>query len=255
MFRKFRRKQEKRVKIGLDEIHRKRDQQKNKEDFDSIMRFSKRVLEQAKKLEKENGPLSIEIEHPIVDVIRLIGRKVQTQYLTNLLYVEYESNLPDLGPDEVLFDLRTILSVDGKKFEELIEEVKDKKTVLLNRDLVLPWSWKTSRLVNCIAQIGEERVNGPWRQDFNHNVDLWLPMGIAWVYGGNHSISVGIIQGKGYITPKAVYDISEVYDYVNCDGVNYYRKEDGVIISPVKNAEIAAIFEIGRLMKEHSISF
>lgn len=48
---------------------------------------------------------------------------------------------------------------------------------------------------------------------------------------------------------------SAVYDYVDCDGVNYYRKEDGFIISPVKNAEIAAIFEIGRLMKENSITY
>ena len=80
-------------------------------------------------------------------------------------------------------------------------------------------------------------------------------MGIAWVYGGNHSISVGIIQGKGSIKPKAVYDISDVYNYVHCDGINYYRKEDGFIISSVKNAEIAAIFEIGRLMEENSISF
>jgi hypothetical protein len=44
-----------------------------------------------------------------------------------------------------------------------------------------------------------------------------------------------------------------VYEYVYCDGVNYYREED--IILPVKNAEIAAIFEIGRLMKENSINY
>lgn len=42
---------------------------------------------------------------------------------------------------------------------------------------------------------------------------------------------------------------------MHCDGVNYSRKEDGFIISPVKNAEIAAIFEIGRLMKENSICY
>lgn len=191
----------------------------------------------------------------MVDVVRLIGRKIQTQYLTNLLYEKYESGLPSLFPEEVLFDLRAVLSSDGKEFDDLIKEVKDERSVLLNRDLVLPWSWKTSRLVNCIAQIGEGRTEGPWRQDYNHRVDLWLPMGIAWVSGGNHSISIGIIQGEGSITPESIYDISPVYDYVHCDGVNYYREDDGFKISPVKNAEIAAIFEIGRLMKENSISY
>jgi len=96
---------------------------------------------------------------------------------------------------------------------------------------VLPWSWKKLRLVTCIAQIGEGRPRGQWHQyQNNHYVDLWLSMGVAWVYGGNHSISAGIIQGKGEIIPRYVYDISDVYDYVYCDGVNYYRKEDGSII-------------------------
>lgn len=214
------------------------------------MSFSIKVLKKTKELELGKG-----VEHPIFDVVRLVGRGIQTQYLTNLLYVKNESDLPSLYPDEVLFNLGSVLSLDGRGFEDIIRESKDEKIVLLNRDLVLPWSWKTSRLVNCIAQIGEERVNGHWRQDFNHHVDLWLPMGIAWVYSGNHSISAGIIQGKGSIKPNAVYDISEVYDYVHCDGINYYRKEDGIIMSPVRNPEIAAIFEIGRLMKENSISF
>ena len=107
-----------------------------------------------------------------------------------------------------------------------------------------------------MALIGQGRRLKQWRQDDNnHHVELWLPMGIAWVYGGNHSISAGIIQGRGEIIPRHVYDISEVYDYVYCDGVNYYRKEDGSIISPVLNAEFAAIFEIGRIMAEHSISY
>ncbi|UGB30707.1 DUF6710 family protein [Metabacillus sp. B2-18] len=255
MFFKIKKKKEKSANQRIDEIHRKINAKKNKEDFDSIMEFANSVLEQTKKLEEVRGPLSDEVEHPLIDVVRLVGRKLQTQYLTNLLYKKTESELPSLFPEEVLFDLRASLSLDGKEFEDIINELKEEKTVLLSHDLVLPWSWRTSRLVNCIARIGEGRADGPWRQDYNHCVDLWLPMGIAWVGGGNHSISTGIIQGKGSITPEVIYDISAVYDYVHCDGVNYYRKEDGFKISPVKNAEIAAIFEIGRLMKENSISY
>ncbi|WP_449598744.1 DUF6710 family protein [Niallia sp. Marseille-Q9988] len=255
MFHKIRKKREKSAKEQLNEMHRRINKKRNKEDFDSIMKFAKSVLDQTNKLEEVNGPLNKEAEHPLVDVIRLIGRKIQTQYLTNLLYVNYESDLPSLFPEEVLFDLRAILSQDGKEFYDVVRELKEEKTILLNRDLVLPWSWRKTRIVDCIARIGEGREDGPWRQDYNHCVDLWLPMGIAWVHGGNHSISVGIIQGKGSIKPEAIYDISDVYDYVHCDGINYSRKEDGLIISPVKNAEIAAVFEIGRLMKENSISY
>ena len=89
---------------------------KTKEDFDSIMKFAKSVLDQTNKLEEDNGPLIKEIEHPLVDVIRLIVRKIQTKYLTNLLYVNFESDLPSLFTEEVIFDLQAILSQDGKEF-------------------------------------------------------------------------------------------------------------------------------------------
>ena len=99
MFFKIKKKKEKNVKKRLDELHIKMNQKKIKEEFDNIMRFSKRVLEQVKEIEKDNGPLSKEVEHPMVDVVRLIGRKIQTQYLTNLLYEKYESGLPSLFPE------------------------------------------------------------------------------------------------------------------------------------------------------------
>jgi len=220
------------------------------------MSFSRSVLDQAKDFKKCKENLNEENEHPLIDVVRLIGRQLQSQYLTNLLYSRDEALIPILSPKEVLFDPLARISKDGTNFEDVMRELKTEKVISLNRDLVLPWSWKKSRLVTCIAQIGEGRRRGKWLQDHNnHYVDLWFPMGIAWVYGGNHSISAGIIQGKGEIIPRYVYDISDVYDYVYCDGVNYFRKEDGSIISPVKNAEFAAIFETGRIMTENSISY
>lgn len=83
-------------------------------------------------------------------------------------------------------------------------------------------------------------------------MELWLPMGIAWVRGGNHSISTGIIQGSGIIQPTGIVDISNIFNHIYTDGMNYYRKSDHQIISQVKNIEFAAIFEIGRIMKEKS---
>ncbi|WP_338780094.1 DUF6710 family protein [Metabacillus sp. FJAT-52054] len=255
MFNRIKKIKEKNTNHQLNNKLNKINEMKNKKDFDSIMEFANSVLEQTKKLENKSGPLCKELEHPLIDVVRLVGRRIQTKYLTNLLFEKNESELPSLFPEEVLFNQELMLALDGEKFKDVIIELKEEKTVLLSHDLVLPWPWKTSRLVNCIARIGKGRLDGAWQQDYNHSVDLWLPMGIVWVHGGNHSISTGILQGKGSITPEYIYDISAVYDYVDCDGVNYYRKEDGFILSQVKNADIAAIFEIGRLMKENSISY
>lgn len=252
----FKNKQSKRIKQSSVKSNKSPNNLEIKNNFDSIMRFSRSVLDQSKDFKKSNERLKEENKHPLIDVVRLIGRQLQSQYLTNLLYERDVSLIPILSPEEVLFDPSAWISKDGTNFEDVMRELKTDKVISLNRDLVLPWSWKKSRLVTCIAQIGEGRRSGEWRQDHNnHYVNLWLPMGIAWVGSGNHSISTGIIQGKGHIIPENVYDISIVYEYVYCDGVNYYRKEDGSIISPVMNAEFAAIFEIGRIMTENSISY
>ncbi|MGE6489184.1 DUF6710 family protein [Paenisporosarcina sp. NPDC076898] len=227
-----------------------------KNNFDMIMEFTQSVLKESKDFKEIENGIHVKNEHPLIDVVRLIGKQLQSLYLSNLLYEIDESDLPNLFPKEVLFDPITRISNDGTKFTDVMREVKIDRAISLNRDLVLPWSWKKSRLVTSIALIGEGRKMGQWCQDFNnHYVELWLPMGVAFVHGGNHSISTGIIQGKGEVIPRSVYDISDVYDYVYCDGFNYYRSEDGSVLSKVTNAEFAAIFEIGRMMREMSISF
>jgi hypothetical protein len=82
-----------------------------------------------------------------------------------------------------------------------------------------------------------------------------LPLGIGWVHGGNHSLAVGIVSAKGIVKPEITYDISEVYKHVTCDGIVYKRKYDGTVIGPVTDLEMAAVFEIGRLMHKHRVMF
>jgi hypothetical protein len=230
--------------------------QSSKEQFNDILNFAKSVLNATNRTSRDNGiPLKSD-QHPLIDIIRLVGRKLQTQYITDLLTQKNETDLPSLFPENVfLCPLEDALTEDGRRLYDLIKEVNLTKELFLNKDLVLPWPWKRKRLINCIAQIGQGRANGSWRQDHNHRVELWLPIGVGWVRGGNHSITAGIIQGEGSIVSEKIYDISELYNYVYSDGEYYYRIEDLGIIAPVKNMEFAAIFEIGRIMTENGISF
>ncbi len=68
------------------------------------MRFSNSVLDQAMDFKKSKESLNEENEHPLIDVVRLVGRQLQSQYLTNLLYQRDEALIPNLYPIEVLFD-------------------------------------------------------------------------------------------------------------------------------------------------------
>lgn len=125
----------------------------------------------------------------------------------------------------------------------------------LNRDIVLPWPWHPDRLVRSLSSLGRNRAWGRWKQDeMNHHVEVWLPWGVAFVGGGNHSIAAGIIEGEGKIVPTEVHDMSAIFKLVECDGMYYIDKRDGRRLAFVNDARTAAVFEIGRLMRKLKVS-
>lgn len=76
---------------------------------------------------------------------------------------------------------------------------------------------------------------------------------MGWVIGGNHSIAAGIIHARGEMIPEIAYDISDVYDHVVCDGLDFRRAHDHSMITPVADLEMAAIFEVGRIIRDCGI--
>lgn len=223
----------------------------DKEKFDNILKFAKYIIEV---YDRENAD-----EHPILDFIRIIGRRIQSDYMGYLLYSgEYENKARDLMPSRVIFSTYDKIKNENGEYIlawDLIEKVECDKSINLSKDLILPWPWNSHRIGQNLMNIGNGRAGGVWREDVtNHNVHVWLPMGIAWVEGGNHSITIGIIQG-GNLKPRRYSDITKLYDYIKCDGENFIDINSGKILSKVNSPEFAAIFEIGRIMCEKGISF
>lgn len=247
-------KQEKENEKEVVVLNNKRKLEIQKKEFDNILSFADSVIKTANKYQ-ENNNLFYE-EHPILDVIRILGKNLQTKYMLRLLK-SYEP-LPKIDFWDITFNLT--LCIDGRKIciYDLVEKVGDKnsKTIQLKKDLVLPSAWNRDRLIDNISSIGKGRWGGVWKQhDSNHLVEVWLPTGVCWVNNGNHSITTGIAQGEGEIVTDSVYDISNLYKYIYCDGIHYRYIKDNSVLNSVKNVEFAAIFEIGRMMVEHGISY
>jgi|GEM_PF-847753 len=134
----------------------------------------------------------------------------------------------------------------------------------LNRDIVLPWPWSVGSYEGALATIGSEKnipdrkdylrsCNGPWTQGDNHQVELWLPWGIGFVSCGNHSIAAGILAGEGVLTPSDVRDMGYLFDEVLHDGHNFLDLKTSRVLGPAPSWRLGAVFEIGRLMREHGL--
>jgi hypothetical protein len=188
-------------------------------------------------------------------LVKLVGRAAQARAMTTVLRYPQDEADCEYEDDKVLFDTSAPLTPDGRSLRRLLREIPTPRALELGVDLLFPSPWERGRLVNSLCNLRPGGRWGRWRQDPNHRVMLWLPLGVGWVIGGNHSVAAGVIHAQGKVRPEVTYDISKVYKHVVCDGVDYRRVHDGSRIGPVPDLEMATIFEIGRLIHKHRVSF
>lgn len=188
-------------------------------------------------------------------LVKLIGRAAQARAMTTVLRHPQDVGGCSYDDEKVLFDTSAPLTRSGLSLDDLKREIPAPRAIELGVDLIFPWPWERGRIVDSLCNLRPGGKGGKWRQDWNHLVILWLPLGVGWVAGGNHSMAAGVIHAQGKVKPEITYDISKVYKHVICDGVEYKRTHDGSRIGPVPDLEIAAIFEIGRLIHKHRVNF
>lgn len=215
---------------------------------DSRKQRLRKILSVAEDIAKKNPDA-------LRDFVKLLGRKLQSDYMCRAVSWIDEHKIPNLEPKLVWFSEGAKLNSNGDRLYDLKIKANTTRTLNLSSDIVLPWPWDIGRVVDCISCIGSGRPAGVWRQDtLNHQVEYWLPFGIGWVQGGNHSIMTGIIQGQGTITTSSVYDLSPAFSYVLFNGEDFVRVSDNTVIQKAPEFEFAAIFEVGRIMHRYKIS-
>lgn len=227
-----------------------------------LSRLRKRVVG-GRRAQREEFECILEIAHIIARkdskalpaLIKLIGRRAQARAMDTVLRHPQDAKNCHYDDRTVLFDTSAPLTAAGLSFNDLKRKVRTPRAMTLGVDLVFPWPWERGRIIDSLCTLRPGGKGGKWQQDPNHLIELWLPLGVGWVGGGNHSLTAGIIHAQGKVKPEVTYDISRVYRHVVCDGVEYKRKRDNSTIGPVADLEMAAIFEIGRLIYKHRVGF
>lgn len=181
---------------------------------------------------------------------KIFGRQAQARLINQWHEREEREGLRG-QPNVMLFDQWSQIGPNGENGYDYLKEYTPTRPLENGYDIILPWPWNEHRSCMCFQYIGIEEGKRDWQADSNHSIEFWMPMGIGWVYSGNHSLTVGIIEGIGSIPNYKAIDMSSLYDHVYCDGRFYRRTLDDQIIDRVRDVSIASIFEVGRLINKH----
>lgn len=237
------------IKIEIENTQR--------EQFQNILNTAQDII---------NKTTTYEGTHPIYLLVKqLVNKELYDNIFQSVSTIDSENVKAftkfDLLPND-MFDENTNsrkgylykIEDDYISYDEFIEQcrIENKSiTIKLGYDPVLTRPWNENRLTDALCNIGKGKPHGDWKQDYhNHHSELWLPFGITFVSSGNHSITAGILNNEGEIEVTSIYNMSNVFSYIYCDGVNYFRKEDNSLLAPVSNFLLATIFEIGRLINK-----
>jgi hypothetical protein len=135
-------------------------------------------------------------------LIKLIGRSSQARVMNKVLRHEQDAEDCEYEERNALFDPSAPITPDGRSLEDLKRKVSAPRPLKLGVDLVFPWPWERGRIINSLCELRPGGEGGEWQQDWNHAVILWLPLGVGWVCGGNHSITAGIVHAQGKLCRK-----------------------------------------------------
>lgn len=232
--------------ISISRLNKKKTKETNQQKFKRLLDIARDLIVEYNHHCRDQNQIKLK-EHPLIAYITLLGRRTQADALLN----NFEGKEREINAISYYEFMRHRVKIGKYKYCNPFSFLKKKQngvTITLAKNLILPCPWNEQRLVSCLSHIYQWEEN-----ELNHRVEVWQPVGIAWVSGGNHSIATGVLKGDGYIKNPYVVDMTNMYKYISTDGVAYYNLFDGSKICSVRNVEFAVIFEIGRLMVEKGI--
>lgn len=190
--------------------------------------------------------------HPIYRYINAIGSSVLQRLLMQLFTGQEVDRV-----DALFFDLCRYIKSENKTYacDCVTIEDNEKIKISLKGNLVIPVAWNISRFETSITAIGTDCGNPFEFQRLNHMSMLFLPIGVTIVHNGNHSILSGILKREGVIHPTEIVNLASQYEKIKFDGTYYRDIESDQIIQEVRNFELGAIYEIGRLLIKNDITF
>lgn len=226
------------------------------------------VISTAKQILADNPSMTYTQQHPIFSYIKIFTDYIQNQQAMNI--VKNGRDNIQLGKSKYY---NTVTSYYHEWERVLLKDLFDKADYYKTDDLIisnakdpiLTQVWNTESIVRTISNIGSGMMNKHYYnsgiekentfkyQETNHMAQYFYPLGITKLYNGHHSVFAGMNKGEGHIKIKEVFDVSYLYDLFDFDGTYLHDRETNE--KHKIYFELGALFEIGRVLLDHSEVF
>lgn len=184
----------------------------------------------------------LEIEEIIEDKINMLDfimgvvrKDIQYDLMSKFLYSNMEG---------IYIDSPFPLSLTSKNINEpdKIILVNENKEVDLSKDTIILLPWERTRFLDTVKYVYKDKFR--YIKD-NHKAHYYSDIDLCYVHSGNHSITTGIIKGKGIIKAEE-YDIKNMFSILTTDGLNWYLNGEKHTIE-VFDFRVAILYEIAKI--------
>ena len=200
----------------------------------------------------------------VYTVIKMLTDKILHQHSLSIIHgKEYQAQ--GYGDNMGFYKLLGVSRDNKDLFPKVQSKVKLMElenrciTIRLATDPVLSKVYEKKKIASKVATVGTPA--NPWKEDtINHMATLYLPLGVTFVSNGNHSVLSGILKRQGTLlitetSQHQVKSIGNLLRYMYFDGANYREIVGDKYLFKGNSFEFGCIFEIGRLLEKHRLSF
>lgn len=176
-------------------------------------------------------------------ILSAIKIDIQTSIILDIIsYEKNENKIPSFIPDYYLNNYK-------EKVPIKISGIK--KELYLSKDIIISCPWEFDRFKNSLKNLSKNTFK---YNKNSHDVIYYEGLDIAVVFGGNHSIGMGIIKRDGKVLADVI-DVYSIFKYVDIDeDLNFFDIKTNKAIKTNVDLRIALLYKISKIKSELNIT-
>lgn len=172
-------------------------------------------------------------------IMEMVRNDLKYSLLTEIIY---SKRFDVLDITRKMFIPQIYTNQNGVNISVISKEVKE---INLIKDTIISVPYRRERKQSAIVYLRNNKFK--YMED-NHMGNYYELVDVTYIYNGIHSISGGVeLKKDGSIIVKDVVKVSELFEHIHTDGINWIKSHNNEIVDCVADYRIAILYEVARL--------